>query len=136
MTIIKAVFDFFLIKRSDFQVFSHSHVHLLPPSPCLFPLPALAPAHAHLLFSVTPALPVAHILGQILISCRSTGWKGHPLEKSEPATRMGSSSCSPGGHSEEQGADLNPWANTPGRGGFRCLSPEKVDVPPTKQDPL
>lgn len=110
MTIIKAVFDFFfLIKSSDFQVFSHSHVHLLPLSPCLSPPPALAPAHAHLLFSLTPALPIAHILGQILTSCRSTGWKRHHLETPETATRVGSSTWSPGGHSEEQGADLNPW---------------------------
>lgn len=104
--------------------------------PVFPPPPALAPAHAHLLFSLTPALPIAHILGQILISCRSAEWEGHHLEKPEPATRVGSSSCSPGGHNEEQGPDVKPIPNIAGREGFRCLSPEKVNMPPTKQDPL
>lgn len=51
MTIIKAVLDFFLIKSSDFQVFAHSYMCLLPPSltPCLSfpPICVCFCTHAH-----------------------------------------------------------------------------------------
>lgn len=72
-------------------MFAHSYMCLLPPSltPCLsFPPSVFASAHTltHPL-SLTPALPIAHVLWQILLACQKGRMQRASLRKAALASR-------------------------------------------------
>lgn len=153
MTIIKAVLDFFfLIKSSDFQVFTHSYMRLLPPSltPCLSspPIHVRFCTHTHSpIISHTCTPNCSHSVANP--PRLSEGWdaKGIPSKSSPCQSVIWSPSIAATmqpqegkakrwSHAMEKGVHLNIWANSPCQGKLQIPQPPRKTMCPPQNKPL